>query len=82
MDELKVILDQLKSTVECLSMSAQTSTWEVCGGLDRLHSIMMNIFSHGCLTINSNVSKHLRACLGNLFKLNMYLTKIRCFFFI
>lgn len=54
MEELPVILDHLKSTVECLSMSAQTNTWEVCGGLDRLHSIMMNIFSHGCLTINSN----------------------------
>jgi len=63
MEELPVILDHLKSTVECLSMSAQTNTWEVCGGLDRLHSIMMNIFSHGCLTINSNVSRHLRVCL-------------------
>ncbi|XP_025191827.1 run domain Beclin-1-interacting and cysteine-rich domain-containing protein [Melanaphis sacchari] len=54
MEELSAILDNLKSTVECLSMSAQTNTWEVCGGLDRLHSIMMKIFSHGCLTINSN----------------------------
>ncbi|CAH1733236.1 unnamed protein product [Aphis gossypii] len=54
MEELPAILDHLKSTVECLSMSTQTNTWEVCGGLDRLHSIMMNIFSHGCLTINSN----------------------------
>jgi hypothetical protein len=63
MEELPAILDQLKSTVECLSMSAQTNTWEVCGGLDRLHSIMMNIFGHGCLTISSNVSRKLGACL-------------------
>lgn len=59
MEELPILLDDLKSTVECLSMSSQTSTWEVCGGLDRLHSIMMNIFRHGCLSITSNVSKYL-----------------------
>jgi len=62
MEELPVILDHLKSTVECLSVSVQTNTWEVCGGLDRLHSIMMNIFNHGCIAINSNVSRNLVAC--------------------
>lgn len=55
-NNLQFLLDSLKSTVECLSMSRQTNTWEVCGGLDRLHSIMMNIFRHGCLPIYSNVS--------------------------
>uniref|UniRef100_A0A2S2R9S8 Run domain Beclin-1 interacting and cystein-rich containing protein n=1 Tax=Sipha flava TaxID=143950 RepID=A0A2S2R9S8_9HEMI len=54
MEELPALLDRLKSTVECLSMSSRTSTWEVCGGLDRLHSIMMTIFRHGCLSLNSN----------------------------
>lgn len=68
MEELPAILDHLKSTVECLSMSTQTNTWEVCGGLDRLHSIMMNIFSHGCLTINSNVSRNLGACFYTIFR--------------
>lgn len=68
MEELPAILDHLKSTVECLSMSTQTNTWEVCGGLDRLHSIMMNIFSHGSLTINSNVSKNLGACFNTIFR--------------
>ncbi|VVC29737.1 Putative zinc-RING and/or ribbon,RUN domain,Zinc finger, RING/FYVE/PHD-type [Cinara cedri] len=53
-DDLQLLLDSLKSTVECLSMSGQSNTWEVCGGLDRLHSIMMNIFKHGCLPTNSN----------------------------
>lgn len=56
MEELPVLLDNLKSIVECLSMSSQTNTWEVCGGLDRLHSIMMSIFRHGCLSTNSIVS--------------------------
>lgn len=58
MEELPVLLDNLKSIVECLSMSSQTNTWEVCGGLDRLHSIMMSIFRHGCLSTNSIVSRH------------------------
>lgn len=57
-DNLQLLLDSLKSTVECLSMSGQSNTWEVCGGLDRVHSIMMNIFRHGCLPINSNVSRY------------------------
>lgn len=56
MEELPVLLDNLKSTVECLSISNHTNTWEVCGGLDRLFSIMINIFRHGCLSLDSNVS--------------------------
>lgn len=57
-EELPILLDNLKSTVECLSMSGQTNSWEVCGGLDRLHTIMVNIFSHGCLATNSTVSNN------------------------
>lgn len=58
MDEVPILLDNLKSTVECLSISSQTNTWEVCGGLERLFSIMTNIFRHGCLSVDSNVSKY------------------------
>jgi len=61
MEEFPILLDNLKSTVECLSMSSQTNIWEVCGGLDRLHSIMMTIFKHGCISINSNVSENYKS---------------------
>jgi len=56
MEDLPILLDNLKSTVQWLSMSGQTNSWQISGGLDQLHLNVLNIFKHGCLLTDSDVS--------------------------
>ncbi|XP_012286390.1 run domain Beclin-1-interacting and cysteine-rich domain-containing protein isoform X3 [Orussus abietinus] len=42
------LLQCLRSTVEGLLLNGVSNVWNVYGGLNRLHSIMEQIFKHGC----------------------------------
>nr|CAI5864811.1 unnamed protein product [Callosobruchus analis] len=42
------LLCDLKNTVEGLLVTQVANVWTIYGGLNRLHSIMVKIFKHGC----------------------------------
>lgn len=50
------LLHSLRSTVEGLLINGVSNVWDVYGGLNRLHSVMEQIFKHGCRIFDPNVS--------------------------
>ncbi|KYN44446.1 Run domain Beclin-1 interacting and cystein-rich containing protein [Trachymyrmex septentrionalis] len=48
------LLHSLRSTVEGLLIDGVSNVWNVYGGLNRLHSIMEQIFKHGCRIFDPN----------------------------
>lgn len=50
------LLYSLRSTVEGLLIDGMSNVWNVYGGLNRLHSVMEQIFKHGCRIFDPNVS--------------------------
>lgn len=42
------LLRDLKSTVEGLLVTQVANVWSIYGGLNRLHSTVEKIFTHGC----------------------------------
>ncbi|XP_066589438.1 run domain Beclin-1-interacting and cysteine-rich domain-containing protein isoform X2 [Prorops nasuta] len=50
----KHLLQNLKATVEGLLIDGVPNVWDVYGGLNRLHSVIENIFKHGCRIFDRN----------------------------
>ncbi|KAG5326878.1 RUBIC protein, partial [Acromyrmex heyeri] len=48
------LLHSLRSTVEGLLIDGMSNVWNVYGGLNRLHSVMEQIFKHGCRIFDPN----------------------------
>ncbi|XP_012541570.1 run domain Beclin-1-interacting and cysteine-rich domain-containing protein isoform X2 [Monomorium pharaonis] len=48
------LLHSLRSTVEGLVIDGVPNVWNIYGGLNRLHSIMEQIFKHGCRIFDPN----------------------------
>nr|CAI5864812.1 unnamed protein product [Callosobruchus analis] len=57
------LLCDLKNTVEGLLVTQVANVWTIYGGLNRLHSIMVKIFKHGCkIPENKDAMKAHRRC--------------------
>lgn len=54
--EYQQLLRDLKSVVEGLLISQVANVWNVYGGLNRLHSVVENIFKHQFKVYTSTVS--------------------------
>lgn len=50
------LLQSLRSTVEGLLVYGVSNVWNVYGGLNRLHSVIEQIFKHGCRIFDPLVS--------------------------
>lgn len=48
------LLQSLRATVEGLLVDGILNVWNVYGGLNRLHTVMEQIFKHGCRIFNRN----------------------------
>lgn len=53
------LLLQLKTTVEGLLANQLSNVWHVYGGLNRLHSVLEQIFKHGFRVFNSVVKYYI-----------------------